>query len=921
MSTTVAFTLNGTTVTATAEDKITLLDWLRDEKGLIGTKNGCGVGQCGACTVLIDDKVAQACVTRLSRLEGKRVETIEALSPGGSLHPIQQAFVAEGAIQCGFCTPGMVMAAKALLAEHPTPTEEQIRTAIKPNLCRCTGYASIIRAIQRASGQPVREPDGTLREAMAVAGDTTLTGEASEGTVSVDRDGSERAGEPDAIQPVIGTSPVRKDAVAKVRGDRVFADDYNEAGQLHGAFVLAGVDHARVKNIDATAAEAITGVVRVLTAKDVPGRNGFGLQLQHQPVLVADEVRFRGDPVAFVVAESAEVARTAARQVSVEFDELTILRTPEEALADGAPALHEDGNTAETVRFRKGDVAKAFADADLVIEGEYRTPSVDHAYLEPEACLAIPSESPEPRVTVYTTNQGSGAFQQMIAASLSIEPAEVRVVYTPAGGGFGGKEEPTVQIQAALAAMLTGRPVKVALDRRESLLMSTKRHSATIRMRHAVKNDGTILGVESDVIADAGAYLSLTRPVIFRTVVMAGGPYEIPNVRLESHGIYTNTNPSGAFRGFGSTQIAFASELQLDRIARRLDIDPFEIRRRNGLEPGKVTVMGHRLSDGIGYKETLAKVESALAAQLEQITPSPGKKLGVGVASAYKNVGIGKGLPDEASAAVELHEDRTFTVYVGATDIGQGSDTVMAQIAADTLGVSYDRVNVISSDTAVCPDAGMTTASRQTYISGNAVRQTSELLLQKIKTAGGIDGFLAGTTPPERRIESRYRPPETAHLPEVLEEVDASGPDGLPVHFAYCFTTMAAIIEINPDGSDLKVRRLITAQDVGRALHVQNVFGQVEGAAVMGYGFATKERFENGRNGKATLTLNSLGVPRATDAPELESYIVEVPTADGPFGAKGIGEIPLNPAAPAISAAINDAIGRYVDSIPVSSSV
>ncbi len=917
-----SFTLNGTEIQIAEEPTGTLLDYLREERGLIGTKNGCGVGQCGACTVLIDDRVAQACVTKLARLGGRRVETIEALAPGGSLHPIQEAFVLEGAIQCGFCTPGMVMATKALLAAKPAPTEEEIRRAIKPNLCRCTGYASVIRAVQRAAGMPIRRPDGSLA---AEGIGSTPTADAAVSDASGSDDVVNRAaagiaaqsGLPPSAEPVVGTSPVRKDAVAKVRGERVFADDYHAPGQLHGAFLFAGVDHARLLEVDTTQALDAPGVVRVLTAGDLPGRNGFGLFVPHQPVFAADEIRYRGEPVAFVVAEREAQARAAVELISIQTEGLPVLHNPTEALAANAPELHEGGNVAETVRFRKGDVTKAFAEADLIVEGDYETPFVDHAYLEPEACLAVPGESPEPTVTVYTANQGSGAFQEMIAASLAIDPSEVRVVFTPAGGGFGGKEEPTVQIQAALAALLTGRPIKVALNRRESLAISTKRHSAKIKMRHAVRKDGTLLGMESDVVADAGAYLSLTKPVIFRTVVMAGGPYEIPNVRLESHGVYTNTNPSGAFRGFGSTQISFASELQLDKIACKLGIDPFEIRRRNALERGKVTVMGHRLSDGVGYLETLRLVEEAVKRQMADLTPASGKELGVGVASAYKNVGIGKGLPDEASAAIEIDEDKSYTVYVGATDIGQGSDTVMAQIAADTLGVSYDRVGVVSSDTAHCPDAGMTTASRQTYISGNAVAMAAQELRARIDAAGGESTFLAREPSESRRIEARYRPPETAHLPEVLEEVDTSGPEGLPVHFAYCFTTMAAIVEINEDGSELRVLKLITAQDVGRALHVQNVYGQVEGAAVMGYGFATKERFESGRNGAATLTLNSLRVPRATDAPELESYIVEVPTDAGPFGAKGIGEIPLNPAAPAISAAIHDAIGSYANSAPI----
>lgn len=902
MNAPLVFTLNGQSVEVAAgsEARRTLLDWLRDERGLVGTKNGCGVGQCGACSVLIDGEVKRACVVKLADLGGSSVETIEALAEGELLHPIQQAFVAEGAVQCGFCTPGMVIAAKALLSRTAKPTEAQIRAALQPNLCRCTGYTAIVRAVQRAAGLPYLNAEGARVEAAPGTPDDTA-----------------------AARPTVGSSPVRKDAVAKVRGERVFADDYNQAGQLYGAFAFSEQHHARLTGLDCSAAQAAAGVVRVLTAADIPGRNGFGLQLPHQPVFADTVVRYRGEPLALVVAETARAARAAARLVRAAYEPLPVLHNPDEALADGAVELHDGGNIAETVRFSRGDVDRIFAEADLVVEGEYATPAVEHAYLEPESCLALPGENP--RVTVYTATQGSGAFQDMIAKTLAIEPDQVRVLYTPAGGGFGGKEEPTVQIQAALAALLLQRPIKVTLDRTESLRMSTKRHAARIRMRHAVRNDGTLLAVDSHVVCDAGAYLSLTRPVVFRTVVMAGGPYEIPNARLESHGVYTNTNPSGAFRGFGSTQICFASEMQMDKIARRLKIDPIELRRQNALRPGRTTITGHRLTGGVGYPATIERVAEALAEARKTVQPAPGKRLGVGFASAYKNVGVGKGLPDEASAAVELGPDGSFVVYVGATDIGQGSDTVMAQIAADTLGVPYETVSVVSSDTARCPDAGMTTASRQTYVSGNAVAEAARRLKDRLSaTATSLDRtslaelYAATADHSVLRVEYRYRPPATVKLPEVYEAAEIDPETGLPIHFTYCYTSMAAIIEIAPDGSGLKVLRLITAQDVGRAIHPQNVYGQVEGAVLMGYGYAMSERFECGRNGRPTLSLNAIGLPRIEDTPALESFIVEEPDPNGPFGAKGIGEIPLNPAAPAIAAAIHDAIGRSIDRLPLS---
>lgn len=902
MGTAVTFTLNGETLRVEAERGETLLDYLREMRRLVGTRNGCGTGQCGSCTVLVDRTVRRACVTRLLDLDGTEVETIEALSPGGALHPIQQAFVEEGAVQCGFCIPGMVMATRALLAENPAPSEGDIREALNPNICRCTGYAAIIRSVQRAAGLTVTPP--------ARGGNYILQS-------------AKGGGRP----AVVGHSVLKTDAIAKVTGAPIFAEDYFADDMLQGALAFSEEHHARLLGVDTSAAEAAPGVVRVFTARDIPGRNGFGLQFPHQPVLASDLVRYRGEPIALIVAETRKQARRAAALVKATYEPLPVLHNPEEALAPGAVRLHANqdntfgDNIAEEVRFRRGNPEEAFASADLVIEGEYTTQANEHAYLEPESCLAIPggvktggvengsrsSTLPEPRVAIYTTTQGSGAYQRMIAASLGIPEESVRVIFTPAGGGFGGKEEPTVQIHASLAAVALNRPVKITLDRADSIRISTKRHASKIRIRHAVRADGTLLAVQTRTVCDAGAYLSLTRPVVFRTAVMAGGPYEVPHADVESIGVYTNTNPSGAFRGFGSTQICFAVELQMDRIARALGIDPVELRRRNALAKGKVTVTGHRLGAGVGYPGTIEAVARALEEARREITPTRGKKLGIGFASAYKNVGVGKGLPDEASAAVSIDPAGDVTVYVGVTDIGQGSDTAMAQIAAETLGVPYERIRVVSSDTGLCPDAGMTTASRQTFISGNAVAGAATMLRERLA---------AGEVPP-LRTEFRYRPPETVKLPEMCLEEQTDNPAGFPIHFAYCYTSMAAIIEVNPDGSDLVVRKLITAQDVGRAIHPLNVLGQVEGAAVMGYGFAVKEEYRSGRTGSTTATLDSLRIPRFLDTPELETYIVEEIDPAGPFGAKGIGEIPLNPAAPAIAAAIHDALGVYVHDLPL----
>ncbi|MFP4330887.1 MAG: xanthine dehydrogenase family protein molybdopterin-binding subunit, partial [Spirochaetaceae bacterium] len=738
-----------------------------------------------------------------------------------------------------------------------------------------------------------------------------------------------------------GSSPRRKDGVAKVRGERLFADDYAVPGALYGAFAFSEYAHARLIEVDTAAAEAVEGVVTVLTAADLPGRNGYGLMVPHQPVFAEGEIRYRGEVIAAVFAESEAVAREAASLVRGSYEPLKAMMDPVANMDSAAPRLHPEGNIAEHYDFVKGDPDAAFASADIIIEGEYETPSVEHAYLEPEACLAVPGpgieaaersrgpkegEGAATLLTVYTYNQGSYRFREMIAASLDLPEEAVRVVYTPCGGGFGGKEEPAIQIPCALAAHLTGRPAKVRLNREESIRISTKRHAAKIRMRHAAKADGTILAVESEAICDAGAYMSLTQPVVFRATVMASGPYDIPNIRAEAAGVYTTKNPSGAFRGFGSTQVTFAAEIQMDKIARTAGVDPIELRKRHALAPGKVNAFGHRLSAGVGYLGTLEAVEEELAryapAHREQEAREAAaegrepRKIGVGIASSYKNVGLGKGVPDGAGAVVEVDERGNATVYVGATDMGQGSDTVFAQIAASQLPIPYDRITVVSSDTGRCPDGGMTTASRQTFVTGNAVRLAAREMAERLSAAGAP----AGALPPEKRalrVERWYDAPKTYPLQHVADSRAGVPEEEFGVHFGYCFASQAVIIAMDPDNRGFEILRVIAAQDAGRVIHRQNVLGQIEGGVMMGLGYGLQETYEVDDEGAGARSLRELGVVRCKDMPAVTSRIIEEPHPDGPFGAKGLGEVPLNPTAPAIANAIADVTGFHPRSLPI----
>jgi len=910
--------VNGAEVVRDVDESLSLLRFLREELGLVGVKNGCEKGHCGACTVIIDGRARRSCVLKASRLAGSRIETIESLAPrGGALHPIQRAFVLEGAVQCGFCTPGMIMATKALLDRVPEPLDAEIEEALRFNLCRCTGYASIRRAVRRAAAE--------------LAGRAPPVGQAP----------AQAAPAPGFSS--VGISLPRKDAQAKVRGEALFAEDLSDTrkdlagGALWGKMLFSSRSRARIRAVDASRASAAEGVALVLTAKDVPGLNAFGLFVPQQPVIAGEEVLYLGDVVAVVLAETREAAEAARDLIEVEYEDLPALDSAEANLEPGAPLLHPgtDGNVVHETHVRKGDVEAAFAGADMVVEHEYDTPAVEHAYLEPESCLAVPS--PGGGVTVYSGSQGSTDFQGMIAASLALPEDKVRVVFVATGGAFGGKEEPTVQIQAALGAIRTGRSVRMALSRGESIRMSTKRHPMRIRMAHAASRDGKLLGLRSRVVADAGAYVSQTAPVVFRSAVTATGPYQVPAVEADSWGVYTDRNPSGAFRGFGSTQVCFACEIQMDELARALGLDPVELRRRNGFAPGGRTGTGQLLDEGVGYLETLEAAAAGLRRMRADFPRPPAegrKRIGFGIASSYKNVGIGTGLEDGAGAIVELAASGRFSVRTGAAEMGQGSGTVAAQIAAEELGVPYALVDAECCDTGTCPDGGMTTASRQTYVTGNAVKDAAKSLRDRLapffpseaELAGGEvaaaealgrarrAAVAAGLSP---SAETRYRPPATAAHRTAAELRPGETEADLVIHYAYCFASAAAAVEVDLDTGVVKALRICEAQDAGRAINPLGVRGQIEGAAAMGLGYALYESFVVEGEKIVTDDLRKLAVPSIVQVPPIETVIVERPQPGGPYGAKGMGELGVNPVAPAISNAIFDALGVRLRSLPM----
>ncbi len=889
----IELTINGQRIEKQVDENRPLLRFLRDDLGLIGTKNGCGEGHCGTCTVIINGKAKRACVKTMGELQGARITTIEGIGHEDSLDFIQQAFIDEGAVQCGFCTPGMVMTTKALLDNVAQPTNAQIEEAFKNNICRCTGYAAIKRAVLRAAGM--------------------LNG----------MDSARSIGE--NPQTFIGTNVLRKDVTAKVRGERVFADDYSEADMLWGKLVLSEYAHARIVDKDLIGARASEGVVAVLTSGDIPGRNSFGLFIPQQPVMAVNEVKFLGEVLACVYAETREQAEAAAKKVRITYEPLKALMDARENFESPVEPVHNDckDNIVHHVDVRKGDVDRAFAMADVVVEGCYETQAVEHAYLEPEACLARPEA--DGTITLYSGSQGSIAYQKMLAASLNLPVEKIRIIYTPCGGAFGGKEEPTCQIQAALGALVTGRTVKITLNREESIRMSTKRHPMKIWMTHGAMRDGRIVAMRSKIIADAGAYISQSIPVIFRSAVTATGPYAIENVSADSYGIYTHNIPSGACRGFGSTQPCFAAEIQMDKLARAIGMDAAQLRRMNGFARGKETGTGQILEDGIGYMGTLEAVAGALEnmkVQYNQMDRPVHKKLGFGLASSYKNVGIGNGTPDKAGVMVDITPKGRVLIKIGATDMGQGLDTIMAQIAATALNADYDSIDIIAGDTALCPDSGMTTASRQTFVTGNAVKLACETMRTQLTQVTGLPQeawmdreslkdlyALAEKSGISLSVSMDYYPPKTyAHRTQASP---------MPIHYAYCFASAAVALEVNTETGEVKILKIAAAQDVGKAINPANIRGQIEGAVAMGIGYALSEEFLQDETHVITDTFKKLHVPNMGHVPEIECFIIENEQEAGPYGAKGMGEVGVNPVAPAISNAIFDAIGRRMQSLPI----
>jgi len=727
----------------------------------------------------------------------------------------------------------------------------------------------------------------------------------------------------------IGQSAPRIDAPGKVTGQTLYPGDIVYPDMLHMATLFAGRPHARILSIDTSAAEAAQGVVAVFAAKDVPV-NEYGLQIDDQPVLCgpgsskpgADIVRFVGDQVALAVAETEAQARGACKLIRIEWEDLPLVLDPEAAIQPGAYQLHPHStdNVAYTYRIRKGDVAAGFHDADVIIEGTYQTPVQEHAYLQPEAGVAyLDAES---RITVEVAGQWTHVDQKQIAHALGIPAEQVRVIYPAIGGAFGGREDMSVQITLALAVWRLAergirRPIKTIWSREESIIGHGKRHAMKIVTRWGAKRDGKLTAVEVNVIADGGAYMYTSNKVLGNTTLTCTGPYDIPNVAVDTMAVYTNNLPGAAFRGFGGPQGHFAAESQMDKLAEALGIDPVELRLRNVLTGEKLLIVGTPIPGGVGLTETI--IAAAKAAGWTQDATGRWQKPivdcrvpiadseksirnGVGFAAGFKNVGFSFGYQENSYARVELRggdEIAEAVVYFAGADCGQGNHTIIAQVAAEVAGVPFERVRVIASDTARMGDAGSASASRLTYMSGNAVR-------------GAAEKAVAAWQNEDRPAVGEY-----VYLAPKTTPIDHDTGYGKP-NFAYGYVAQAAFVAVDTDTGEVRVERFVSADDVGKAINPQQVIGQIEGGAVQALGYALLEDFRTAQGRVLTDKLSTYLIPTVLDIPErLDAIIVETPDPNGPFGARGMGEMPYLPAAAAVAAAVHDATGVRFDAFPL----
>lgn len=843
--------INGNTVQIEEDRK--LIEVLRNDCHLKSVKDGCSEGACGTCTVLVDGKPVKACVQKVSRFEGKSIITVEGLTEWEK-EVYVYAFGEAGAVQCGFCIPGMVICAKGLLDVNPDPSRAEVAASIKNNICRCTGYKKIIDAILLAA-KLFREDIHGLKAA-------EITG--------------------------VGQRAHRVDVPEKVLGYGEYVDDMEMEDLIYGSAIRTKYPRARLVSIDASKALALEGVRAVLTAADVPGANKVGhLKRDWDTMIpVGGITRYVGDAVCLVAADTPELLEEAKKLVEIEYEELPGVYSPEEALQQNAIKVHETGNILAHEHLMRGDAKKALEDSTYVVTMSYETPFTEHAFLEPECSIAIVDREAETAL-IYSTDQGTYDTQHECSIMLGWEPEKIHVINKLVGGGFGGKEDVSVQHHAALLSYHTGLPVKVKLTRKESIMVHPKRHPAKMEFTTGCDENGYLTGIRGVVVCDTGAYASLGGPVLQRMCTHAAGPYNYHNVDIDGTAVYTNNPPAGAFRGFGVTQSCFATECNLNLLAEKVGISPWEIRYRNAIRPGQELPNGQLATPGTALVQTLEAVKD-----IYENHPR------AGIACAMKNAGVGVGIPDWGRCRITI-EGGKLHIRAGASCIGQGLGTVLIQIAREVLGISAEDMVYQLAETTQSPDSGTTSGSRQTLVTGEALRRAC------MDLKADLESESEGKTLADLNGKEYYG--------EYMAATDSMGSDKKnPVsHVAYGYATQVALL--NEDGT---VEKIVAAHDVGKAINPLSVEGQIEGGVVMSLGYALTEDYPLD-HGVPTAKFGTLGLFRADKTPDVESIIIEANPDSLAYGAVGIGEITSIPTAPAVQGAYYKLDGVFRTKLPM----
>ncbi|MBK7107225.1 MAG: selenium-dependent xanthine dehydrogenase [Ignavibacteriae bacterium] len=828
------FKLNGIEKDYKGNHELSLLIYLRDVEGITSVKDGCSPqASCGACTVELNGKAVLSCVTQMSKVENGTVITIEGIEKNKQ-DIYANAFIEKGGTQCGFCTPGIVMQSNVLIDNNSNPTDDEIKKAIHPNLCRCTGYNKIIESVKLAA-EAIRENKEILKP---------------------------------KIEAKVGKRFPKYDAYNLVLGKSKFVDDMIFDEMLFASLKFSEHPRAIIKNINCEKALNYNGVLRILTAKDIPGKRNTGLIINDWPMMidVGETTRYVGDVLALVIAESQEIAREAAKLIDVDYEVLAPLVDMEKALDSESPQIHSNGNLLSETIINRGNIEEAKSNSDFISSGIYHTQMIEHAYLEPESAIALPTQD---GITIYSQGQGVYEDRKQIAKVLNLSEENVRVIQVPNGGGFGGKEDLTVQHQAALCSLILQKPIKITLTRDESILMHPKRHPLRMKYKVGCDKEGKLTFLEADILGDTGAYASVGMKVLERAAGHSTGAYTIPNVKVISKAVYTNNIPCGAMRGFGVNQVTFAIESCIDELCEKGGFDRWQFRFDNAIKNGEKTATGQIIHKGTGVRETLLAVKEIFQ-----------KSKYAGIACGIKNTGIGNGMPDDGIVKIDIVSKDKVVLHHGWTEMGQGVNTMAVQFLVDEINIDPNIIEV-KVDTSYEAKSGMTTASRATSIIGNSIRETCKQLKEDLSN-NTLEELIGKTYTGIWVCDWTTKPGATAK--EII------------THYSYSYATQVVIL--NDDG---KIEKIVAAHDAGKIINPSLFEGQIEGSVHMGLGYAISEELvlENGKP-KST-KLRKMGVLRAKETPQIEVIGVEVEDPNGPHGAKGVGEIGLVPTAAAVA--------------------